>query len=90
MKKTKSKFAFAAGGDTPIEKAFALFRHHCSIIADRVQTLERCRHCFTHGWTRGGRWGIRVGCDGCAEMHEFIDSARALFAREDNNERIEK
>ena len=87
------KFALSASGDSPIEKAFALFRHHCGVIANRVKTIERCRRCFHHGWIKKPGRGkhshdivhsIKFGCDGCAEMHDFINAARELFAAESN------
>lgn len=78
--KAKS-FCYMPDGTTYIEKAFALFRHHVSIIARRTKDKPHCHKCFTRGWVRGC-WTINHGCDGCAEMHDFIDAARELFKRE--------
>lgn len=74
-------FTFMPGGNTPVEKQFELFRHHCGEIAKRVRERPRCHKCFTHGWV-GGNWQINHGCDGCAEMHDFIHAARDAFANE--------
>ena len=78
--KTKS-FCYMPDGATLIEKAFTLFRHHVSVIAKRARENARCHKCFGHGWVRGD-WTINHGCDGCAEMHDFIHAARELFRSE--------
>lgn len=95
----KSKFKLSASGGSFVERAYQLFRHHCAVIAKRVRTNARCRNCFTHGWTKapadscppGPRVGVRIGCDGCSEMNDFIHAARELFAHEhdaDNGEGV--
>ena len=78
--KTKS-FCYMPDGTTWIEKAFTLFRHHVPIIAKRTREHARCHKCFTHGWVRGN-WKIKHGCNGCSEMHTFVEAARELFRRE--------
>lgn len=75
-------YTFKASGDSWIEKAYVFIRRNVAIIAKRQQTKPRCKRCFTFGWTKGRRLGVRFGCDGCAEMETFIDDLRELFRSE--------
>lgn len=76
-----SKFALRPDGETDIEKLYTLFRWHAGEIAKREREITRCRQCFKRGFVHG-KWTMKRGCDGCAEMHSFIQEARELFARE--------